>query len=77
MTIDERLKESEQKFEDQRKQLEEQENIIKVAENSSVEIRTEMAKLQGEYRVLKDLKESEKVIPKANVIEAKPEEIKS
>lgn len=73
MTIQDRIKETEQKFEQQKALLQEQDTIIKNAEAASVEIRTEMAKLQGEFRLLKNLDEPNK---KAGVIEAVPEEKK-
>lgn len=68
MRISDRIAQAEQKFEELKTQREEH---LKAAEDCSVE----MTKLQGEYRVLQDLLETEttKVNKKATVIEAVPE----
>lgn len=72
MTIQERITESEQRFEQVKAS---RESHLKAAEDDL----TEMTKLQGEWRVLQELLKEEK--PKkpnkhATVIDAVPEEVK-
>lgn len=72
MDIKERLRESEQKFEQKKA---EREQYLATASDCW----DEMNKLMGEYRMLNDLLKAEdikKVNKKANVIEAVPEESK-
>ena len=70
MTIQERILESEQKFNEQQQQREQH---LKAAE----ECQLEMTKLQGEWRVLQELSvetgEPKKPNKKATTIEAVPE----
>lgn len=68
MDIQERLAESERKFEQEKAKREEH---LRLAE----ECLTEMTKLQGEWRILIDIRDSEpkKVNKKATVIDAVPE----
>lgn len=73
MTIAERIRESEQKFEEKKTSREEH---LRLAEEDL----TEMTKLQGEWRLLQDLQaeeaqqaEKSKVNKKATVVEAVPE----
>lgn len=59
MTLQERILESESKFNVEQAARNEQLTIIKGAEEKAAEHLTEMTKLQGEWRVLKQLETEE------------------
>lgn len=62
MNIDSRIAESEQKFNTKQQ---ERDNLLKQAD----ECLTEMTKLQGEWRLLKELKEAESPEPTVEVVD--------